>query len=148
MESSKILGYMLGRSLRVFKNQLIFEFKEKKIELSFEQFVILHLLNADCNLIQQDLANHLQKDKSIIVRQIHYLLENQYVVRLTNKADKRKRNLILTKNGLELLNQMKEIALEISKKLLIGVSEKELEIFRNVLMKIQENGGAEAKKNL
>lgn len=139
---------MLGRSLRVFKNQLIFEFKEKKIELSFEQFVILHLLNADCNLIQQDLANHLQKDKSIIVRQIHYLLENQYVVRLTNKADKRKRNLILTKNGLELLNQMKEIALEISKKLLIGVSEKELEIFRNVLMKIQENGGAEAKKNL
>jgi len=140
MESDKPLGYLLGRGLRVFKNQLISEFREKRIELSFEQFVILHALNSDCNLIQQDLANYLQKDKSIVVRQIDCLLENQYVVRHTNEADKRKRNLILTKNGIEVLIKMKEIALEVSNKLLTGVTEDELETFRNVLMKIQENG--------
>src|SRR5665648_457984 len=143
MESSKPLGYILGRSLRVFRNQLAFEFKEKEIELTFDQFVILHMLNSNCDLIQQDLANQLQKDKSIIVRQINCLLENQYVVRLTNKEDKRKKNLILTKKGFEILNQMKEIASELSGKLLSGISETELEIFRNVLGKIQENGGAE-----
>jgi len=143
MESSKPLGYMLGRSLRVFRNQLAFEFREKEIELTFDQFVILHLLNSNSDLIQQDLANQLQKDKSIIVRQINCLLESQYVVRLTNKEDKRKKNLILTKKGFEILNQMKEIASELSGKLLSGISETELEIFRNVLGKIQENGGAE-----
>ena len=143
MESSKPLGYMLGKSLRVFRNQLAFEFKEKEIELTFDQFVILHLLNSNCDLIQQDLANQLQKDKSIIVRQINGLLGNQYVVRLTNKEDKRKKNLILTKKGFEVLNQMKEIASELSTKLLTGVSENELETFRNVLRKIQKNGGAE-----
>ncbi len=143
MESSKPLGYMLGRSLRVFRNQLAFEFKEKEIELTFDQFVILHLLNSNSDLIQQDLANQLQKDKSIIVRQINCLLESQYVVRLTNKEDKRKKNLILTKKGFEILNQMKEIASELSGKLLSGISETELEIFRNVLGKIQENGGAD-----
>jgi|SRR5665647_421945 len=143
MESSKPLGYMLGRSLRVFRNQLAFEFREKEIELTFDQFVILHLLNSNSDLIQQDLANQLQKDKSIIVRQINCLLESQYVVRLTNKEDKRKKNLILTKKGFEILNQMKEIASELSGKLLSGISETELEIFRNVLGKIQENGGAD-----
>ena len=143
MESGKPLGYMLGRSLRVFKNQLIAEFRKKEIELTFEQFVILHLLNSNTDLIQRDLACHLQKDKSIIVRQINCLLENKFVVRTKNKDDKRVKNLILTKKGFEKLNQMKEIASELSKKLLTGVTETDLEIFRNVLAKIQENGGAE-----
>ncbi|HZL10009.1 MAG TPA: MarR family transcriptional regulator [Prolixibacteraceae bacterium] len=143
MELCKPLGYLLGRSLKVFKNQLVFEFKEKQIELTFEQFVILHMLNSNCDLIQQDLANQMQKDKSIIVRQINALLECQYVIGQTNKDDKRKKNLILTKKGFEILNQMEEIASETSSKLLSGVSETELEIFRNVLSKIQENGGLE-----
>ncbi len=143
MESSKLLGYMLGLTLRVFKNQMVSEFKEREIELTIEQFVILSLLNSNCDLIQRDLASQLQKDKSIIVRQINCLLESQYVVRLTNKDDKRVKNLILTKKGFEKLNQMKEIASEVSRKLLTGISENELEIFQNVLLKIQENGGVE-----
>ena len=134
---------MLGQSLRVFKNQMLSEFKEKEIELTLEQFVILGLLNSNCDLIQRDLAKELQKDKSIIVRQINCLLENQFVVRLTNKDDKRVKNLILTKKGFEQLNQMKEIASEVSRKLLTGISENELEVFQNVLLKIQENGGVE-----
>ena len=134
---------MLGQSLRVFKNQMLSEFKEKEIELSLEQFVILSLLNSNCELIQRDLASQLQKDKSIIVRQINCLLENQYVVRMTNKDDKRVKNLILTKKGFERLNQMKRIASDVSAKLLNGISEFDLEIFRNVLGKIHENGGAE-----
>ena len=143
MESSKPPGYMLARSLQVFKNQMISEFRDKKIELSFEQFVILHTMNSNCNLIQQDLANYLQKDKSIIVRQINCLLENKYVVRHTNETDKRKRNLILTEDGIAILKQMKGIALEVSNKLLAGVTENEIETFRKVLMKIQENGKIE-----
>ena len=143
MESGKPLGYMLGRSLRVFKSQLISEFRKNGIELTFEQFVILHLLNSNTNMIQRDLASHLQKDKSIIVRQINCLLDNQYVVRTENKNDKRIKNLILTIKGIKILNQMKEMATEVSKNLLTGVPPNDLEIFQNVLMKIQENGGAD-----
>jgi len=134
---------MLGMTLRVFKTRMMIECKKKDIELSLEQFVILNMLNANCDLIQQDLANHLQKDKSIIVRQIDGLIEDQYVVRLTNKEDKRKKNLILTKKGFERLNEMERIASEVSKKLLTGVSDSELEIFKDVLVKIQENGELE-----
>lgn len=143
MELNKPLGYMLGMTLRVFKTRMMTECKKKDIELSLEQFVILNMLNANCDLIQQDLANHLQKDKSIIVRQIDGLIEDQYVVRLTNKEDKRKKNLILTKKGFERLNEMERIASEVSKKLLTGVSDSELKIFKDVLVKIQENGELE-----
>ena len=143
MGSDIPLGYMLGRSRRVFKNQMAAEFKNKEIDLTFEQFVILKLLNSNAHFIQQDLAELLQKDKSIIVRHINCLLEHQYVVRVTNNGDKRKKNLTLTKPGIDILVQMKEIAAEASKKLLSGIDESELEIFQRVLLKIQENGDLE-----
>jgi DNA-binding MarR family transcriptional regulator len=142
MGTSKPLGYMLDRSLRVFRNQMIFEFRERGIDLTIEQFVILHFLNSNCDLIQRDLANYLQKDKSIIVRQINCLLMHQYVAGSTNSEDKRKKNLVLTKKGFEILDKMREISGEVSGKLLTDVSEYDLGIFHNVLKKIQQNGGA------
>lgn len=142
MEEFKSLGYLLGRSLRVFKGQVAEELKNMDFELSLEQYVILYMINSSCDLIQQDLANHLQKDKSLIVRQIDGLIEKQYLVRLTNKEDKRKKNLILTPKGLEKMNQMNELVMEVSRKLLSGVSDSDYATFRSVLNKIQENGGS------
>lgn len=119
------------------------EFKKLGIELSFEQFVILNKLNSNSNVIQQDLANYLQKDKSVIVRQINELLEREFVTRLVSNEDKRKKNLILTPNGFEILNQLKEIASEVSKQLLSELNETEIAFFLNVLSKIQKNGQAD-----
>lgn len=147
MGSDIPLGYMLSRSRRVFKHQMTIEFREKEIELTFEQFVILKLLDSNADFIQQDLADRLQKDKSIIVRHINCLLEHQYVVRLTNNGDKRKKNLTLTSTGVEILDQMKIVAVEVTKKLLTGVTDNELEIFQHVLLKIQENGDIEEEIN-
>ncbi len=147
MGSDIPLGYMLSRSRRVFKHQMMIEFREKEIDLTFEQFVILKLLDSNADLIQQDLADRLQKDKSIIVRHINCLLEHQYVVRLTNKGDKRKKNLTLTNTGIDILNRMKIVAVEVTKKLLSGVTDNELETFQHVLLRIQENGDIEEEIN-
>ena len=143
MGSGIPLGYILSRSRRVFKHQMEVEFRNKEIELTFEQYVILKLLDLNADFIQQDLADRLQKDKSIIVRHINCLLEYHYVVRLTNNGDKRKKNLSLTESGTDILNRMIEVAAEVTNKLLSGVTESELEIFQRVLEKIQENGEAE-----
>ena len=140
MGLSKPLGYMLGRSHRVYKNLIATEFKKQELELSYEQFVMMQMMNSDCTLIQQDVANQLQKDKSIIVRQINVLLELEYIVRQTNHEDKRKKNLMLTSSGKEILSRMKIIASEVTDKLLSGATQKELDFFQQVLIKIQENG--------
>ncbi len=140
MESGKSLGYLLGQSHRVYKNLLIETCRNHGIELTYEQFVILQKLNSNCDIIQQDLAEHLQKDKSIIVRQINGLLEKELVTRHTNLDDKRKKNLDLTSKGQLLLDDLKEITLEITGRLLSGVSESDIVILRNILAKIQENG--------
>ncbi len=143
MGSEMPLGYLLSRSRRVFKNQMSAEFRNKDIDLTFDQYVILKLLHLNADFIQQDLANRLQKDKSIIVRHINCFLEHNYLVRVTNNIDQRKKNLTLTNSGITILNRMVQIAAEVTKKLLSGVSENELQIFQDVLVKIQQNGDAE-----
>lgn len=142
MEEIKPLGYILGLPLRVFLNQVAIEFRNRKIELTFEQFVMLRLINFNRDLIQQDIANHLQKDKSLVVRQMNSLIDKKYVVRQINQEDKRKKNLILTAKGTEMMNRITGLALDVSDRLLAGVDGNDYQAFRRVLNKIQENGGS------
>lgn len=133
---------MLGRTLKIFMVHVVNEFKNRNIELTFEQFLMLRMIESDPTLIQQDIAKHLQKDKSIIVRQMDNLIEKEYVVRVPNYDDKRKKNLVLTQKGREMMNKIMQLNLEVSKKLISGIGENEYKIFQQVLNKIQENGGS------
>jgi MarR family transcriptional regulator, transcriptional regulator for hemolysin len=143
MEEIKSMGYNLGLSLRVFLNQVVVELRSREIELTFEQFVMLRMIDSNSEIIQQDIANHLQKDKSLVVRQMNGLIENNYVIRQTNREDKRKKNLILTPKGTEMMNQISELTFEVSNKLLSGVDNNDYEAFHRVLNKIQANGGSD-----
>jgi len=142
MREIKPLGYILGLPLRVFLNQVAIEFRNREIELTFEQFVMLRMINSNSEIIQQDIANHMQKDKSLIVRQMNGLIEKRYVVRQTNLEDKRKKNLILTPKGTEMMNQISKLTIEVSNKLLSGVDDSDIRVFHKVLNKIHENGGS------
>ena len=149
MDDIKPLGYLLGLPFRVFINQVAVEFRNREIELTFEQFVMLRLIHEDENIIQQDIANRLQKDKSIIVRQMNDLFEQNLVVSQTNRNDKRKKNLALTPTGIETMIRLSDLVLHVSNKLLSNVNKNDYLAFRRVLNKIQENGSVgEEPENL
>lgn len=147
MNTEKPLTYLLGQTMHLVKLRLIARFKEHQIDLNLEQFIILNQLETHDELTQQDLANHFQRDKSIILRLINSLIELRYVVRLQDKEDKRKKNLILTKKGYDTLVFIKNIAQEVSLELLDGISSDEISIFENVINKIQENTGYQAHES-
>jgi len=143
MIKEKPLGYYLGQTLHLVKLRLIAEFKEKQVDMSFENFLLLHFISEHEDLTQQDLANHFQKDKSIVLRHINALIDKRYVVRLQDKEDKRKKNIILTKKGYDALTYSKKIAKDTSEELLTGVTDEEFANFKNVLKKIKANTGLE-----
>lgn len=147
MNTEKPLTYLLGQTMHLVKLRLIARFKEHQIDLNLEQFIILNQIETHDELTQQDLANHFQRDKSIILRLINSLIELRYVVRLQDKEDKRKKNLILTKKGYDTLVFIKNIAQEVSLELLDGISSDEISIFENVINKIQENTGFQAHES-
>jgi DNA-binding MarR family transcriptional regulator len=119
------------------------KFRENKVDLNLGLYILL--VQIDCNeaVTQQQLADHLQKDKSVVMRQINALMDKDYVVRLWNKKDKRKKDLVLTERGKEMLEFTKTLALKVSNELLSGVEDNDRRVFENVILQILQNGGCE-----
>ena len=141
MNQDKPFTYLLGQTMNLVKLKLTEKFRENNIELSLEYFVLLNYISKKENLTQQDLANHFFRDKSIIFRNINFLVDLGFVKRMTNKKDKRKKNLIITEKSLVFLSKAHKLSREVSEELLKGVSEEELIHFENVIHKIQINTG-------
>ena len=139
----KPLGYILGQTKRVYSNKLVAKFKENNVELSLDLFIILFHIDLNEEITQQQLADHLQKDKSIIMRQIKILTDKEYVARSWNKQDKREKNLVLTKSGHEILALIKSLAVNVSEELLSGVNEEDKNAFERVIDVIVKNGAYE-----
>jgi len=141
MSPEKPLTYLLGQTVNLVKQKLLSKFRENAIEINIEHFSMLHHINENNNLTQQDMANQFMRDKSIILRQVNALIELNYVVRETDVNDKRKKNLMLTKKGKKILEDSKKLSREVSNELLDGISEDELKDFENIINKIQINTG-------
>ena len=141
MNQEKPLTYLLGQTMNLVKLKMTEKFRDNNIELSMENFILLNLISKNKNLTQQDLANHFMRDKSIILRNVNTLIELHYINRLTDKSDKRKKNLILTEKANTFLSFALKLSHEISEELLKGISNEELNHFENVINKIQLNTG-------
>ncbi|MGQ7868084.1 MarR family winged helix-turn-helix transcriptional regulator [Sunxiuqinia sp. sy24] len=141
MNTEKPLGYILGQTVHAYKGVIMQAFKEQGVVLSFENFAIMIQLSLNKNLTQQELADELHKDKSIILRQISVLLDNNYVVRTQDENDGRKKNLMLTLKGEEELSKAKQIAKSLGAQLLAGVDSADFQAFRRVAEMIQHNAG-------
>jgi DNA-binding MarR family transcriptional regulator len=137
------LGYMLCKTKRVYSNKLMARFKENKIDLSLDMYILLFQINSNGYVTQQELADHLQKDKSVVMRQINVLIEKGYVARSWNANDKRKKNLVLTSTGKKMHDDSIEIARSVSEELFSSVSSNYRLIFENVIQQILENGDFE-----
>ncbi|HPE77877.1 MAG TPA: MarR family winged helix-turn-helix transcriptional regulator [Draconibacterium sp.] len=137
------LGYVLFKTKRVYSHKLMTKFKENEVDLSLDLYILLFQINANEYVTQQELADHLQKDKSVVMRQINVLIERGFVVRSWDVNDKRKKNLVLTGSGRKKLEEAVEFARSVSDELFAGVSVDEKLVFDNVIQRILENGGLE-----
>lgn len=127
--------------MKLVRLKLVSKFREYDLDLNIDQFTMLFFISEKDASTQQDIANHFMRDKSIVLRQVNTLIDMHYVVRVTDKEDKRKKNLILTEKGSELLQLLKRLSHEVSAELLNGISEEEQGTFESVISKIQANTG-------
>jgi len=138
MNENLPLSYLLGMTVRAHHLEMISSLKKKDSELSMELNVILFLLSLG-KLTQQDLANFLMKDKSFILRQIDTLIKKDYVIRETNKQDRRKKLIELTEKGYNTLCTFKNTGDVIEEKTYSGIDKKSLTQLRDTLTKIMKN---------
>lgn len=132
----KSLGSKIGHTLKVLIEDIIGHFTEHNIDLTMEQYFILNILDDEQGLILQDLAEMLNRDKSAVVRHLNALEQKHFVTRVTCEDDKRKKILLLTKPGLEVLHKAQAVQSKVEEELTGKISEEDLIIFEEVLLHI------------
>lgn len=116
------------------------DFATLNSEITFEQMGLLYYIsiNGDKDMIQQDIADLLNKTKSAVLRTLDILEEKKFLTRVSMPNDRRKNVIQLTEKGCEIINRMHEKFLALEEQLNSGITSEEQEKCRKVLLKIQE----------
>jgi DNA-binding MarR family transcriptional regulator len=133
------LGRMLGMTMKSVKETMETNLKEADIDISIDQFVILKILDTMEDVNQQICANLLRMDKSLFLRKLDVMQERKLVARIPDKNDKRRNQLVLTKQGLQKYAECEKVEQKTVKQLMNGVSNEEFTVFAKVLDIIRNN---------
>ena len=112
---------------------------ELQIELPAESFGILMITYFHQDIIQQDIAEMAQKDKSAVLRQIDLLESKGLVKRQVDEHDRRKNHIIITDKGKEITQMLIEKENELFSSLSRNIDAHEMKTFINVLSILKNN---------
>jgi DNA-binding MarR family transcriptional regulator len=81
----------------------------------------------------------IHKDKSAVMRHIDQLESMGYLIRVNDTTDRRKKHLVITEAGKDIMKQCQEVIDVVTERNLVGITEEELEVFTKVLIKLKQN---------
>lgn len=139
INKNRTIGSLIAKTRRAIAKKLEARFRENNLDLTIEQFRILILINENEEAIQQDLVEAMNKVKSVVLRQIDSLERKRLIVRMTDPADRRKKNLVLTKPGMQVLEEALKVEALVMQEIRRGISDPQLESFINTLNTILSN---------
>ena len=113
--------------------------KQKNIDLTPEQFLLIDLLWNQGPLSQLEIADQMQKDKNSITKLVDAIERKGYVVRQQNPSDRRSNTIVLTQSALDLKDDAKSKGINILDQMIEGIPEEELLNFLDTLDKLCSN---------
>ena len=111
-------------------------------ELSIPQFGILDFLLTNTQAVQTDLANHFAKDKSVMLRQLDDMEKAGWIERQMDPNDRRRKNLVVTKAGVEIHRKVSRMRARVFANVLEGVDEKDIATCLRVLSCMNEKANS------
>lgn len=135
----KPLGRIIGSFKGFYPKLMAEQLKQKGIKYTFDQMIVLTIIRfcTKTQAIQQDIVEMMKKDKSVILRMIDLLENDNLLYRSTDPKDRRRNILTLTDNGLKYSDLIIEIDKRVTESLLTEVSQNEIDTFYKVLEAIQ-----------
>ena len=141
-ELPQTLGFMLVHTGKQLLKTINGKFNEITGDITFEQLGLLYFIsrhkNRENGLIQQNIAEVMEKTKSAILRSIYILEEKGFVKRLPVPKKKKKNIIELTNSGKLISEKVHSFFLSYDDTLRKDIAVKDIETCMSVLCKIQE----------
>jgi len=126
-----VVGQMMHEMLRVLKKR---DIEQAEISLTIDQHAVLHILNTrKSDVILKEMACAMSKNKSAILRIINVLEEKELVRRAVDLKDRRKKYLMVTKKGEQIIEEFLKIEAKLRAELKEGLTNAEMNTFYNVV---------------
>ena len=135
------LVFLTNRVGRLLSNEVRKKLEEEEGPQALQPTHIGVLVDlwAQDGVRQQDLAVSTIKDKGTITRTLNILEQENLVVRVTDRSDKRNKRIYLTHKGKELEHQLLPYAQRAIAGATSGISQEELCICKKVLARLYKN---------
>jgi len=138
-KKGELYSFITGKASTAIARRLQKKFNEAGFSVTIEQWSVLyHLWKAD-GMSQQELCNATFRDKPSITRLVDNLEKLGLVKRVAHDKDRRINKIFLTKEALKLEEETMQLAEETLNEALAGVSQKDIEMCKEVLQKVYDN---------
>ena len=131
--------YILDKTIRTHRQYTQNRLRMQGYPLTIDQWLLLTAISQKSNLTQAELCNTIFKDKGSLTRMIDLLQKKQLLKKTENASDKRKWQVSLTKKGEQLLLELESIVYTNRKLSLEGISDTEIQMVKDVLVKVMQN---------
>lgn len=134
------LGGIMRELVRLIKKRTS---EQVDIKLTMEQIGLLIAISCkEEEVIQQDMASLMGKDKSAILRTIDMIEAKDLIKRVSDTTDRRKKYLMITKKGERVIDQYLDIMHGITTEMQEGLSQEDMDTFYKVVDHMKTNAEA------
>lgn len=130
----KYLGFLFHRVTLIYRSAMLERFEKLKIQ--GPHFAILSMIEHTPSITQNQLCQETGIDKASMVKLTDHLQDLKLIERKEAAADRRVKNLTLTKHGQKVFAEATKIRLEFENEFLSQLTKEEQTIFKNTLRKL------------
>ena len=131
------IGYLTRINFRAFSRAL--EKLTSRHGVSAGQWRFLRVLWDQDGITQRELAERTGTTEATTVRSVNGLLKSGLILRRREKDDRRKMKITLSAKGRRLRSELLPLVIEVNERALEGISKKDVETTRRVLLRTFSN---------
>ena len=135
----RALGFRLYRVNQLFRAALYRTFRALGRDMTPEQWIVLVRLWQQDALSQTEICDATLKDKATISRILAVMERDGLVARRTDPDDARGRLVHATRDAMKLRHEATPVARDLAERIEAGIPEKDLEITRRTLLRLENN---------
>ncbi len=138
-KKSELYSFITGKASTAIARRLQKNFKQSGVDITIEQWSVLYHLWRQDGLSQQQLCDATFRDKPSITRLVDNLEKLGLVKRMADKIDRRINKVCTTPEAQKLQELSMEVANQTLNEALVGVTNVQIEIAKEVLNMVYEN---------
>ena len=138
-KKGELYSFITGKASTAISRRLQKNFRDAGMEITIEQWSLLYHLWKKDGISQQQLCEHTFRDKPSITRLVDNLEKQKLVRRVASKDDRRINLVFLTDAAKQMEENLMELANQTLNEALVGVTNGQIEIAKEVLQQVYEN---------